>query len=621
MVCAVAPLSASTSPRSDRSLTSVVKLPAAMATSTTSPGKMTSSRTWITPLLAMTSAATTLTMLLIYEIWTPPSSVLIRSMTSPPRVSTGPVVTSAAGTVTPPTTCLKTIAKACSVVKLSRVPSGSFANASSDGANMVCACASLSASTSPRSDRSLTSVWKLPAAMATSTTSPSSGSPGKMTSSRTWITPLLAMTSAVTTLTMLFMYEIWTPPSSVLIRSMNSPPRVSTGPVVTSAARTVAPPTTCLKTIASACSGVKFSRVPSGSFANASSDGAKMVCAVAPLSASTSPRSDRSLTSVVKLPAAMATSTTSPGKMTSSRTWITPLLAMTSAATTLTMLLIYEIWTPPSSVLIRSMTSPPRVSTGPVVTSAAGTVTPPTTCLKTIAKACSVVKLSRVPSGSFANASSDGANMVCACASLSASTSPRSDRSLTSVWKLPAAMATSTTSPSSGSPGKMTSSRTWITPLLAMTSAVTTLTKLFMYEIWTPPASVLMRSMVSPPRVSTGPVVTSAARTVAPPTTCLKTIASACSGVKLSRVPSGSFANASSDGANMVCASASLSASTSPRSERSLTSVVKLPAAMATSTTSPSSGSASGKMTSSMTWITPLLAMTSAVTTLTTLPM
>ena len=97
-----------------------------------------------------------------------------------------------------------------------------------------------------------------------------------------------------------------------MIRSINSPPRVSTGPVVTSAARTVAPPTTCLKTIAKACSGVKFSRVPSGSFANASSDGAKMVCAVAFLSASSSPRSVKSLTSVVKLPAAMATSTTSP---------------------------------------------------------------------------------------------------------------------------------------------------------------------------------------------------------------------------------------------------------------------------------------------------------------------
>jgi hypothetical protein len=97
-------------------------------------------------------------------------------MTSPPRVSTGPVVTSAAATVAPPTTCLKTIASACSGVKLSRVPSGSFANASSEGAKMVCADASLSASTNPRSDRSLTSVWKFPAAMATSTTSPSSGS-------------------------------------------------------------------------------------------------------------------------------------------------------------------------------------------------------------------------------------------------------------------------------------------------------------------------------------------------------------------------------------------------------------------------------------------------------------
>jgi len=128
---------------------------------------------------------------------------------------------------------------------------------------------------------------------------------------------------------------------------------------------------------------------------------------------------------------------------------------------------------------------------------------------------------------------------------------------------------------------------------------------------------------------------------VIPATTCLATMALACSGVKLSRVPSGSLAKASSDGAKMVTASTPFKVSTRPRSLTILTKVVNEPAPTATSTTSPTSatsskisitadlgassstGAASGTgsgaptMTLSMTWMTPLLAPTSAVTTLT----
>jgi len=137
--------------------------------------------------------------------------------------------------------------------------------------------------------------------------------------------------------------------------------------------------------------------------------------------------------------------------------------------------------------------------------------------------------------------------------------------------------------------------------------------------------------------VATDPVATSAAGTLAV-TTCLKTMALTSSGERLSKVPSGSFPNASSEGAKTVKASAFFKVSTKPRSETILTNVVKDPAPTATSTTSPSSsgsacllsasGSASvkaalvaGRMTLSMTWMTPLLAMTSAATTLTVFPL
>jgi len=96
------------------------------------------------------------------------------------------------------------------------------------------------------------------------------------------------------------------------MRPISSPPKVSTSPVVTSAALTEAPATTCLETIALACSVVKLSRVPAGSLANASSDGAKIVTASTPFKVGTRPRSLTILTKVVNAPAPMATSTTFP---------------------------------------------------------------------------------------------------------------------------------------------------------------------------------------------------------------------------------------------------------------------------------------------------------------------
>jgi len=125
--------------------------------------------------------------------------------------------------------------------------------------------------------------------------------------------------------------------------------------------------------------------------------------------------------------------------------------------------------------------------------------------------------------------------------------------------------------------------------------------------------------------VATDPVATSAAGTLAV-TTCLKTMALASSGERLSKVPSGSFPNASSEGAKTVKASAFFKVSTKPRSETILTNVVKDPASTATSTTSPSSASlvmgssALGRITLSMTWMTPFFAITSAATTLTVFP-
>merc|ERR1712129_86655 len=53
-------------------------------------------------------------------------------------------------------------------------------------------------------------------------------------------------------------------------------------------------------------------RVPAGSFAKASSEGAKMVTASIPFKVSTRPRSETILTKVVNEPAPTATSTTSP---------------------------------------------------------------------------------------------------------------------------------------------------------------------------------------------------------------------------------------------------------------------------------------------------------------------
>ena len=55
------------------------------------------------------------------------------------------------------------------------------------------------------------------------------------------MTPLLAKTLALTTLTVVVGPTTFTPPRRVLIRPILSPPRVGTSPVATSLAKTVAP--------------------------------------------------------------------------------------------------------------------------------------------------------------------------------------------------------------------------------------------------------------------------------------------------------------------------------------------------------------------------------------------
>ena len=70
----------------------------------------------------------------------------------------------------------------------------------------------------------------------------------------------------------------------------------------------------------------------------------------------------------------------------------------------------------------------------------------------------------------------------------------------------------------------MTLSTTWMTPLLAKTLALTTLTVVVGPTTFTPPLGVLIRPIVSPPRVGTSPVATSLAKTVAPEIKFIKKI-------------------------------------------------------------------------------------------------
>ena len=73
----------------------------------------------------------------------------------------------------------------------------------------------------------------------------------------------------------------------------------------------------------------------------------------------------------------------------------------------------------------------------------------------------------------------------------------------------------------------ITESITWITPLVAKIFARITWVEVVGPLIWIPPLWCLINSIVSPPKVSTGPVATSWALTLAP-TTCLRTISLAC---------------------------------------------------------------------------------------------
>ena len=63
--------------------------------------KITASITWMTPFLAKTLAATTLTVVVGPFTSTPPSAVLISSISSPNKVATLPLLTCAAETVAP----------------------------------------------------------------------------------------------------------------------------------------------------------------------------------------------------------------------------------------------------------------------------------------------------------------------------------------------------------------------------------------------------------------------------------------------------------------------------------------------------------------------------------------
>jgi len=126
-----------------------------------------------------------------------------------------------------------------------------------------------------------------------------------------------------------------------------------------------------------------------------------------------------------------------------------------------------------------------------------------------------------------------------------------------------------------------------MTPLLASTSAMITLALAPPLKETPTPAPSLTRSMFSPPKVATGPVVTSAALTVAPAITCLATMAVFCSVVKLSRVPAGSALKASSVGAKTVAASTFFKVSTRPSSATSPTKIPKPSKPLATSTRSP----------------------------------
>jgi len=122
----------------------------------------------------------------------------------------------------------------------------------------------------------------------------------------------------------------------------------------------------------------RLSTVPAGKAAKASSVGAKTVKGPSPLRVSTNSAAPRAAARVVKRPSATAVSTMSArsagGRMTLSMTWMTPLSAMISVATTLASL----IMTLPMSTLMATFL-PNNVSASVRLTTSAANTDPETT--------------------------------------------------------------------------------------------------------------------------------------------------------------------------------------------------------------------------------------------------
>src|SRR6056297_1360266 len=132
---------------------------------------------------------------------------------------------------------------------------------------------------------------------------------GSNTLSITWMTPLLVMMSALTTLASLILT-----PSQVLILTYLPASVSAFFSFITFLAVTLPATTWYLRisTSLSLFSGFsKLATVPSGSAANASSVGAKTVNGPSPFRASTSPAAFTAATRVLKSSAATAVSTTS----------------------------------------------------------------------------------------------------------------------------------------------------------------------------------------------------------------------------------------------------------------------------------------------------------------------
>ena len=118
-----------------------------------------------------------------------------------------------------------------------------------------------------------------------------------------------------------------------------------------------------------------------------------------------------------------------------------------------------------------------------------------------------------VPAGSPANASSVGAKTVKGPSPDSVSASPAASRAATSVWNLPSPAAMSTMDPTSCG-GRSTESMTWMVPLEACMSAMTTLASLMRTVSpstlidTSPPCSVVAESSVATSAAATLPGTT-----------------------------------------------------------------------------------------------------------------